>query len=133
MNKEIDINELSEILKRLDLLMPLDVLIRSKLSGGWVTIQGKAFIEENTNLKNSIDIKISDRETKEGNIIRIVGSKSKKFNISLSPSHYKEIKRHGINIDMIKIDDTSCKFKIDDSIIFSINRNEHEIEKLIFK
>lgn len=133
MDKKVDINELSDIIKKLDSFMPLDVLIRSKLSGGWVTIQGKASIIENNNIKNSIDLKVISKESQDGSIIRIIGEKTKKFNLCLSPSHYKEIKRQGINIDMVKTDNNSCKLKIDDNIIFSIDKNEQIVNELIFK
>ena len=110
MNLEVDVCELGKILKEIEKNYELNILVKSNLSGGWMTITGKASIEKHpyesesgcsSKKDNIIHIRIKE-DKEDGVLIKITGAKDKKFNVDISSGKYKEISKVGLNIDMIK-------------------------------
>lgn len=141
MKFELTIYELGKLLKKVDTEFKLQMFTIVKLSGGWMTIMGDADVEEipqqfllgcSTNSNNIINIRIKD-DNELGSIIKITGAKDKKFNVDISPSTYKEIVKGSINHDEIKINDSECKIRIDEDIIFKVNTQAQNIIELINK
>lgn len=110
-------------------------MCKLNLSGGWITLNGKADILEIPKDdkiiagNNFISIKVSDNNN-NGNVIKIIGAKASKFSIDISPTKFKEIKTSSLNLDMIKESNCECKLRIDENVIFTINNSSDEIEKL---
>lgn len=139
MNLEVDIYELGKILKKIEENYELNILVKSNLSGGWMTITGKAFIEKHpyeigsecsSKKDNIIHIRIKD-DKEDGVLIKITGARDKKFNIDISAGKYKEISKTGLNLDMIKTNENETKLRIDENIIFTIKTSVEKIKELI--
>lgn len=133
MKFELNIKELGETLKRINQEYKLKVLVKSNLSGGWMTINGDAEITKIPTLTdNIIHINVTTNDD-NGAIIKLTGNKDKKFNIDVSNTRYREISKNGLTLNMIKEKEDECKLRIDDNIIFTINDSEKEISEIINK
>lgn len=139
---ELTVYELGKALKKIEEKYKLDVLAKLNLSGGWMTIKGKAMIEKIPIItrtrcsgkgNNIMDIRVRDENTKEGIILKITGDKNKKFNVDISSSRYKEVNRKNLSIDEIKVNGNESKLRIDEDIIFTINAPVDEVTTLIEK
>lgn len=140
MKLELTVWELGEFLKEIEEKYKLEILVKSTLSGGWMTITGKAAIlkypsDEKTGCSgkgnNIIDIEVKNENNLEGIIIKITGAKNKKFNLDISSTRYKELNNNNLTINQIKINENESKLRIDENIIFTINAPVNEISKLI--
>ncbi len=138
MDYKLDIIELGSMLKIIEENFGLRILIKTELSGGWVTIDGKAHIEKYPEKKengckgkdNIIHIRIINEEEK-GAIIKITGT-GRKFNVNISDSKYKEVNlNNALNLNTIKINKEQCKIRIDKNIIFTVNRNMNDVVEII--
>lgn len=133
MKFELNIKELGEILKKINQKYKLKILVKSNLSGGWMTINGDAEVTKIPTLTdNIIHIKV-DTNDYNGATIKLTGNKDKKFNIDVSNTRYREISKNGLTLNMIKEKEDECKLRIDDNIIFTINDSEKEISEIINK
>lgn len=139
MKTELTIEELGQVLKKLGDNYKLDVLVKSQLSGGWITITGETEIIKVPNIissgcsgkgNNIISMRIKD-ETNEGSILKLTGLKNKTFNVDVSPTRYKEISKVGLSLDTIKTSETECKLRIDENMIFTIKENVDKVVSLI--
>ncbi|GAA0075753.1 hypothetical protein UT300005_01310 [Clostridium sp. CTA-5] len=138
MKLELTIFELGQILKKLEKNYKLDLLVKSNLSGGWMTIKGEASIEKIPGLSldctnrgnNIIDIKVTD-QTEQGATIKLTGAKDKKFNLDISSARYKELSKNKFASNEIKINDNECKLRIDENMIFTIKASVDEIQNII--
>lgn len=139
MKLELTIEELGMALDKIEKKHKLNVLVKSTLSGGWMTITGEAAIlkiprnmEDSCASKgnNIIDIKING-ENQEGTVIKITGAKNKKFNVDISSTRYRELASSKLTINQIKINENECKLRIDEDIIFTIKASAKEIIELI--
>jgi len=140
MRLELTVCELGKALKIIEEKYKLDILIKLALSGGWMTITGKATILKFPNDKkvccsgkedNIVDIRINCGDDKEGITTKITGAKNKKFSIDISSTRYKEMNTNNLTINQIKINENESKLRIDEDIIFTINAPVDEIRKLI--
>ena len=139
MKFELSINELGNVLKKIGEENELDILIKSVLSGGWMTVTGKAQIvkipnDNNTGCSgrkdNIIHIKINEDIEKE-TLLKLTGANNKKFNVDISSSRYRELAPSSITINQIKINENETKIKIDDNIIFTVKNNIENILEII--
>lgn len=139
MKLELTIEELGMALDKIEKEHKLNILVKSTLSGGWMTMTGEAIIlkvprsiESGCASKgnNIIDIKING-ENQEGTIIKITGAKNKKFNVDISSTRYRELTSNNLTINQVKINENECKLRIDEDIIFTIGASAQEIIKLI--
>ena len=125
--------ELGTLLKKISNTNTLNVMCKLNLSGGWITLNGKADIleipKDNRIIagNNFINVEVLDKND-NGTVIKIIGAKNSKFTID---TKFKEIKANSLNLDIIKESDCECKLRIDESVIFTINNSASEIEKLI--
>lgn len=140
MKLELTIYELGEILKKIEEKYKLDILIKSTLSGGWITIKGEATISKVPNSTkigcggksdNIMDINIKTEENKEGIIIKFTGAKNKKFNIDIASTRYKEVLSNNLTINQVKVNENESKLRIDEDIIFTIKASVDEIATII--
>lgn len=139
MNLELTVCELGNLLKKIEEQSELDVLIKSNLSGGWMTITGSASITKipgtsaskcGGNKDNIIDISIKG-EGKESIPVKITGANNKKFSVNIAPTKYKELAPNNLSLNMIKTNNNETKLRIDENIIFTIKDSVENIEKLV--
>jgi len=140
MKLELTVCELGKILKEIEEKYKLDILVKSTLSGGWMTITGEAIILKAPSYKkvgccgngdNIIDIKIKNENNEEGTVIKITGAKNKKFNVDISSTRYKEVFSDKLTINKIKVNENESKLRIDEDIIFTIKASVDEITEII--
>lgn len=139
MKYDLTINELGNILKKLDEKYDLELMTKIELSGGWMTMHGNASITKipSSDLSgcaskgnNIIHIKVKSKTT-EGTIIKITGAKDKKFNVNIAATRYKELSPGSLMLNQLKVNDEECKLRIDNDIIFKINASADTIKSLI--
>ncbi|WP_294373731.1 UDP-N-acetylglucosamine pyrophosphorylase [uncultured Clostridium sp.] len=136
MKFEFTISELGTVLKNVADKNEMDILIRSALSGGWMTITGKAEIVKIPEVNhqsicksikdNIIHIKINE-DCKKETIVKLTGMKDKKFNVDVSAGRYRELSSNNLTINQIKVNDNQTKIKIDENIIFTIKSNVNDV------
>jgi hypothetical protein len=140
MKLELDVYELGEILRRIEEKHKLNILLKSELSGGWMTITGEACISKVPVNKsngccgkkdNIIDIMIAKEEDKGGIVVKLTGSSNKKFSIDISSTRYKEVLSNKLKQNPIKINENESKLRIDEDIIFTIGASVEEIAEII--
>ena len=140
MKLELTVCELGKVLKKIEEKYKLGILIKSTLSGGWMTITGEATILRvpsdvkigcGGNHDNIIDINIKTQDNQEGIIVKITGAKSKKFNIDIASTRYKEILPNNLTINKIKVNENESKLRIDEDIIFTIKASVDEVARII--
>ncbi|MEG2353687.1 MAG: UDP-N-acetylglucosamine pyrophosphorylase, partial [Clostridium sp.] len=138
MRLELNIYELGQALKNLNKEHDLDIVIKMNLSGGWMTMAGKAIIEKipmmlafgfNIKSNNIIDIRVQCDEV-NGSLIKITGAKDRKFIVSVESARYIELASKGDGSEKIKINEKECKLKIDNDILFSIKATADEVLKI---
>lgn len=139
MNLELTVSELGSLLKKIEEKSELDVLIKSNLSGGWMTITGTASITKVPGVSaskcggskdNIIDISVSN-EGGESIPVKITGANNKKFSVSIAPTKYKELAPNNLSLNMIKTNNNETKLRIDEDIIFTIKDSVENVEKLV--
>lgn len=139
MKLELTINELGDVLKKVEKENNLNILVKSSLSGGWMTITGTAQVtkvpENNPNSckgkkDNIIHIKINEN-TENETLLKLTGANNKKFNVDISAGRYRELAPNNLSINMVKINDNETKIKIDENIIFTIKNNVNNILNII--
>lgn len=139
MRLELTIEELGQALKKIEKDYKLNMMVKSELSGGWLTMTGETEILQVPHIistgcapkgNNIISMKIKDNSN-EGSIVKLTGVKNKTFNVDICAGRYKEISKVGLSIDTIKTNENECKFRIDENIIFTIKENADKIFNLI--
>ena len=124
-------NLLSEISNKYN----VSLLVKRKLSGGFITITGKV----------EVDYAPTDEKTLKGNNIiglkvkndggqmdlKITGIKDTLFKVEVSPTKFKEVNIGGLSIDKIQESKEECKVRIDEDLIFTVPAPSEVIEKLI--
>ncbi|WP_315080921.1 UDP-N-acetylglucosamine pyrophosphorylase [uncultured Clostridium sp.] len=139
MKLELTIFELGQVLKKLEKNHELDLLIKSTLNGGWMTLRGMANIQRVPGLtlgcsskgNNIIDIRIKDNNG-QGSTLKLTGAKEKKFNVEISSTRYMELSnKNKLNSNEIKVNQNECKLRIDENMIFTIKASADEVVKLI--
>lgn len=139
MELELNIYELGKVLKKIEERYKLTVLVKLNLSGGWMTITGEtSILKVPGDIKagcggkdNIIDINIKNELNESGAIVKITGSKDKKFSVNISSTRYKELRSNNLTINQIKINENESKLRIDEDIIFTITAPIDEIKKII--
>ncbi len=140
MGLELTVCELGEALKKIEEKYKLNVLVKSNLSGGWMTITGEAYMEKVPNRNkiscsgkedNIIHIRIKNESNEEGIVVKITGAKNQKFNIDISSSRYREVNPNNLTINQIKINEKESKLRIDENIIFTVNAPVNQVTSII--
>ncbi|MBD7912433.1 MULTISPECIES: UDP-N-acetylglucosamine pyrophosphorylase [Clostridium] len=139
MEYKLTILELGKALKKIEEDCGLKMLIKANLSGGWMTMVGEAIIVSipkeyrpglSAKFDNIVSIKLKD-ENSEGSMIKLTGGPEKKFNVKVEPAKYREIPKNGIGLNQVKINESECTLKIDDSIVFTIKAKAEDIMNII--
>lgn len=133
---ELTIYELGKLLTDISEKYSMKLLVKRKLSGGFITVTGDAYIAyaptEQKTLKgnNIIGIKLKNNENAEIDI-KITGIKDSTFKIEISPTKFKEINIGGLSVDKIKESTDECKLRIDEDIIFTILASASQIQMFL--
>lgn len=138
MKFELSIYELSKVLKELEKTYNLNMLIKQTLSGGWITISGTAIVESEAIQGagchgkdiNILEIKITTNND-EGSIVKITGSKNKKFIVDIAATRYMELSPSILTMNKIKVNENECKLRIDEDVIFTINSSVDNVVNII--
>lgn len=139
MNLELTVYELGKLLKKIEEKSKLDVLIKSNLSGGWMTITGPVSILKvpgeavskcGGSKDNIIDISINN-DGSESIPVKITGSNNKKFAVNIAPTKYKELAPNNLSLNMLKTNNNETKLRIDENIIFTIKDSVENVERLL--
>lgn len=140
MGLELTVCELGEALKKIEEKYKLSVLVKSNLSGGWMTITGEAYMEKVPNCNkvscsgkedNIIHIRMKNESNEDGVVVKITGAKNQKFNIDISSSRYREVNPNNLTINQIKINEKESKLRIDENIIFTVNAPVDQVTSII--
>ena len=139
MNLELTIYELGKLLKKIEEKSELDVLIKSNLSGGWMTITGPVSILKvpgeavskcGGSKDNIIDISINSNGV-ESIPVKITGASDKKFSVNIAPTKYKELAPNNLSLNILKTNNKVTKLRIDENMIFTIKDSVENVEKLL--
>ncbi|MBE6047504.1 MAG: UDP-N-acetylglucosamine pyrophosphorylase [Clostridium sp.] len=138
MNFELDIYELSDVLKKIEQNNKLNVTVKSEQSGGWFTLNGEAVILKkaisggdscSSKFDNILHIKVKNHLAYDGAVIKLTGAKNKKFLTEINQAKAFEIGKDGTRNIIVK--ENQCTLKIDKNIIFSIPDKAENIIKYI--
>lgn len=138
MIKELDIYNLGQFLNKLMENYETNILIKIKLSGGAMTINGKVkVIAKPTDIKtlkgnNIITLAINNNKEDES-LIKITGISNKSFNVELSKTKYKIIGGSSLLLNKTRESDSECKIRIDEDIILTIKNSKYEDIENIMK
>ena len=126
---ELTIYKLGKLLTELSSNYNTSLLVKRKLSGGFITLTGKV----------DVDYIPTDKKTLKGN--NIIGLKVKNdagqmdLKITgikdIAPTKFKEINIGGLSMDKIQNSKEECKVRIDEDLIFTVSAPAEVIEKLI--
>ena len=132
---ELTVNKLGKLLKDLTNDYNISLLVKRKLSGGFVTITGEVEVDyfptEQKTLKgnNIISLKVKNNG---GQIdLKITGIKDSLFKVEVAATKLKEVNIGGLSIDKIKESKDECKLKVDEDLIFTIPAPCEIVKKLI--
>ena len=132
---ELTVNKLGKLLKDLTNDYNISLLVKRKLSGGFVTITGEVEVDyfptEQKTLtgNNIIGLKVKNNG---GQIdLKITGIKDTLFKVEVAPTKLKEVNIGGLSIDKIKESKDECKLKVDEDLIFTIPAPCEIVKKLI--
>lgn len=136
MKNKLTVYELGKVLKSISQKYSINILLKRKLSGGFITVVGDVSVEyipsKEKALKGNNIIGLKVKNNENGVIdIKITGIKESTFNVDLAPTKYKEVKLQGISIDKVKESNEECKMKIDEDLIFTIKAPYNEVETQI--
>ena len=132
---ELTVYKLGKLLNELSSQYDVNLLVKRKLSGGFITITGEVNVDyiptDKKTLKgnNIIGLKVKNNS---GEIdLKITGIKGSLFKVEIAPTKFKEINIGGLSVDKIKESKEECKLKVDDDLIFTISASSQEVEKLL--
>jgi len=131
MKIELDIYNLGEFLYKVMEIYETNILTKINLSGGAMTITGKVKVVDRPNniktLKGNNIITLGINNNKEDiSFIKLTGINNKVFNIELSKTKYKVIGTSSLALNKTRENNSECKIKIDDNIIFTIKESNYE-------
>ena len=132
---ELTVYKLGNLLSEISNKYNVSLLVKRKLSGGFITITGKV----------EVDYAPTDEKTLKGNNIiglkvkndggqmdlKITGIKDTLFKVEVSPTKFKDFNIGGLSIYKIQESKEECKVRIDEDLIFTVPAPSEVIEKLI--
>lgn len=132
---ELTIYKLGKLLNELKLKYNMNLLLKRKLSGGFITIVGEVDVnyipEDKETLKGNNIIGLKVKNDNGQMDLKITGIKGSLFKVEIAPTKFKEINIVGLSVDKIKESKEECKLKVDDDLIFTISASSEEVEKLL--
>ncbi|MBX9137427.1 MULTISPECIES: UDP-N-acetylglucosamine pyrophosphorylase [unclassified Clostridium] len=132
---ELTVHKLGKLLKELSNEYNINLLVKRKLSGGFITITGEVDVEyfptEQKTIKgnNIIGLKVKN-STGEADL-KITGIKDSLFKVEVAPSRLKEVNIGGLSMDKVKESKEECKVRVDEDLIFTVPAPYEIVEKLI--
>ena len=101
MKRELTVYELGKLLKEITEKTKVELLVKRKLSGGFITIKGETRVlnapTEQKTLKGNNIISLSVKNKENGEmVIKLTGIKNSKFSVEVAPTRYKEINIGGL-------------------------------------
>ena len=120
---ELTVYKLGKLLNELSSQYDVNLLVKRKLSGGFITITGEV----------NVDYIPTDKKTLKGNNIigLITGIKDTLFKVEVAPTKFKEVSIGGLSIDKIQESKDECKVRVDEDLIFTVPAPSEVVEKLI--
>lgn len=132
---ELTVNKLGKLLKDLTNDYDINLLLKRKLSGGFVTITGQVEVDyfptDQKTLKGNNIISLKVKNSAGQIDLKITGIKGTLFKVEVSPTKLKEVSIGGLSMDKIKESKDECKLRIDEDLIFTIPAPYEIVEKLI--
>ena len=132
---ELTVYKLGKLLNELSSGYKMKLLVKRKLSGGFITITGEVNVAYIPNDKkalkgnNIIGLKVKNDG---GEIdLKITGIKDTLFKVEVAPTKFKEVSIGGLSIDKIKESKEECKIRVDEDLIFTVPAPNEVVEKLI--
>ncbi|ASW43054.1 UDP-N-acetylglucosamine pyrophosphorylase [Clostridium isatidis] len=137
MKYDLNIYKLGEFLYKVTERYKTDILVKIKLTGGFMTMTGKVeLIDRPKDIKvlkgnNIITLKVS-YDNLEGSLIKITGVNNKNFNVDLSLTKYKQIGGSSLVLNKTRENKNECKIRIDEDILFTVREAKLEdLERII--
>ncbi len=136
MNYELTIYELGELLKNISNNTSMKLLAKTALNGGFVTLTGDIAIDYTPHPKeairgnNIIGIKLKNNECSAVDL-KIIGLKGQKFNVTITPTKYRELRPTSLSLNILKEKDNECKIKVDENLIFTVNTSLDSLQDII--
>lgn len=132
---ELTVYKLGKLLSELSSEYNVSLLVKRKLSGGFITITGEVNVDyiptDKKTLKgnNIIGLKVKNNS---GEIdLKITGIKDTLFKVEVAPTKFKEVSIGGLSIDKIQESKDECKVRVDEDLIFTVPAPSEVVEKLI--
>lgn len=132
---ELTVDKLGKLLNDLTKNYNVKLLVKRKLSGGFITITGEV----------DVDYFPTDKKTLKGNNIiglkvkndggeldlKITGIKGDLFKVEFAPTKFKEVSIGGLSMDKIKESTDECKLRVDEDLIFTVPAPCNVVKELI--
>lgn len=103
---ELTIYKLGKLLNELKLKYNMNLLLKRKLSGGFITIVGEVDVnyipEDKETLKGNNIIGLKVKNDNGQMDLKITGIKGSLFKVEIAPTKFKEINIGGLSVDKIK-------------------------------
>ncbi len=132
---ELTVYKLGKLLSELSSEYNVSLLVKRKLSGGFITVTGKVDVDyipaDKKTLKGNNIIGLKVKNDSGQMDLKITGIKDSLFNVEIAPTKFKEINTWGLSIDKIQESKEECKLKVDEDLIFTVPVPSEVVEKLI--
>ena len=132
---ELTVYKLGKLLSELSSEYNVSLLVKRKLSGGFITVTGKVDVDyiptDKKTLKGNNIIGLKVKNDSGQMDLKITGIKDSLFNVEIAPTKFKEINTGGLSIDKIQESKEECKVKVDEDLIFTVPAPSEVVEKLI--
>ena len=132
---ELTVHKLGKLLKELSNEYNINLLVKRKLSGGFITITGEVDVEyfptEQKTIKGNKIIGLKVKNSTGEADLKITGIKDSLFKVEVSPSRLKEVNIGGLSMDKVKESKEECKVRVDEDLIFKVPAPYEIVEKLI--
>lgn len=132
---ELTIYKLGKLLTELSSNYNTSLLVKRKLSGGFITLTGKVDVDyiptDKKTLKGNNIIGLKVKNDAGQMDLKITGIKDTLFKVEIAPTKFKEINISGLSMDKIQNSKEECKVRIDEDLIFTVSAPAEVIEKLI--
>ncbi|WP_297711947.1 UDP-N-acetylglucosamine pyrophosphorylase [Clostridium sp.] len=132
---ELTVYKLGKLLSELSSEYNVSLLVKRKLSGGFITVTGKVDVDyiptDKKTLKGNNIIGLKVKNDSGQMDLKITGIKDSLFNVEIAPTKFKEINTGGLSIDKIQESKEECKVKVDEDLIFTVPAPSEVVENLI--
>ena len=132
---ELTVYKLGKLLNELSSQYDVNLLVKRKLSGGFITITGEVNVDyiptDKKTLKGNNIIGLNVKNNSGEIDLKITGIKDTLFKVEVAPTKFKEVSIGGLSIDKIQESKDECKVRVDEDLIFTVPAPSEVVEKLI--